>query len=181
MSYYTDSNKVEATGLAILYPFITRVTGNDVMPLTDQCLQKSAGDLLANFAKLGWKSVECKIEQKHTGNLFIETWSNREWGTPGWLFTSQADILMVYFLDVDKLICVSLPALKHWLLNKDNPALDRYRSVQVKKQQRNDTHGAVIPIVDIKAEVLECWWECSPAKYLETQQCLSEDARESTH
>lgn len=167
MSYYHDSSKVEAQGLAILYPFINRITGTQPMPLADRTLQVSAGDLLAKFAKLGWQSVECKVEQEFTGNLFAETWSNREWGKPGWLFTSSADILMTYFLDADKLICVGLPSFRQWLLDKDNPAIDRYRSVQIKKPQRNDTHGVLVPIADARAEALECWWECSPAKIME--------------
>lgn len=85
-------------------------------------LQRSFGDFLINTNAETVRSLELKVERHWTGNLFLETWSNRnlddrdahyEHGsTPGWLVTSRADRPRVYFLDSDDLVTVPLLRLK---------------------------------------------------------------------
>jgi hypothetical protein len=79
-------------------------------------LQQDFGDHLLNTDDRTVWAVEIKVEQAWTGNLFLETWSNRnleskathaELGsTPGWLIKTRADMLLYYFLDGDNLVTV---------------------------------------------------------------------------
>ena len=94
------------------------------------------------------RSLEIEIERHWTGNLFLETWSNRildgrdacyEHGSmPGWLVTSRADLLMVYFLDSDDLVTVPLQCGK-----------ERHRSA---RSAPNTAHLCFSPAGSAKAE-----------------------------
>lgn len=63
--------------------------------------------------------------------------------------------MWTYYLDHDRLVSVSMPALRHWLLAKANPRIDRYREVRVAQAQRNDTVGVLVPIDDLRDAKLE--------------------------
>lgn len=119
--YFSDCQAVELAGLTVLVPFLNRFSTEPRQLITDECEQKTIGDLKCHFRKLGSTSVELKIERRFTGNLFIETWRNREWGTPGWLHTCHADQLAYYFLDEDRLITCGMSALRHWCIGKADP------------------------------------------------------------
>jgi hypothetical protein len=96
--------------------------------------------------------VELKIEQSNChGNLFVETWSNRAWFTPGWLFTSKAEQLFYYFLEEDQLFVVGMHDLKSFIFqrNAENKlaVLSRYQEKpQAKYKQLNQTFGLCVPI-----------------------------------
>ncbi len=161
---------VERIGRDILLPFFNHFSVSPPQLITDKDQQKTIGDLLCHFPKLGETSVELKIEQRFTGNLFIETWSNREFGSPGWLYTCNADILAYYFLDCDRLIICNVRALRHWCVGKESPNIDHYRERQVRKAQRIDTVGCAVPIAHLREAKLKHWFEFSPLAFLNRMQ-----------
>lgn len=110
-------------------------------------LQKLAGDFIVTQSAKRY-GVELKAEQRHTGNLFLETWSNRPEMTFGWLWTSRADWLMYYFVDNAHLYILDMAALQRWA--RDG-AIYRYtEKPQARYDQLNYTYGRVVPINDIQ-------------------------------
>ncbi len=166
---YQDNVATERHGLAIVSDYLKHKTGNKPIPITDKNQQKLIGDLVVATDR-GTTSIEAKIEEKFTGNIFAEEWANREWGGVGWLHTCQAQAIVFYFRDADVLVGMNLASLKHWLLNQDDGVIDRYRQVRVKKSGPNDTHGRIIPIDDIRAARLDGYWEAQPNQFLSQQQ-----------
>ena len=111
-------------------------------------LQKICGDFIV-VQENRKRGVELKAEQKYTGNVYLETWSNRPEFTFGWLWTSRAHWLMYYFADNRQLFVFDLPALQAWAVEG---AVYKYaEKPQSKYDQLNYTWGRVVPIADIKA------------------------------
>jgi hypothetical protein len=162
---YKDNLATERAGTKILLDFFF-LTGIKTNIITDSQQQRTIGDLIVETPR-GKTTVELKIEERFTGNLFIETWSNREFGKPGWLYTSQSDSIVFYFRDQDKLFGMSLASLKNWLLNQRDGTLDQFPQVRVKRSGPNDTYGHIIPIDRIRDANLDRWWELSPLERLQ--------------
>ena len=98
--------------------------------------------------------MELKVEaaNKH-GNFFLETWSNREWFTLGWMYKLQADVLLYYFLQERELYSIKVPALKEWAfgVGDGQGAIYKYlERKQSKYNQRNDTWGRCVPIAELQ-------------------------------
>jgi hypothetical protein len=53
------------------------------------------------------------------------------------------------------------------LLDKANPQIDRYRQIQIKRDQSNDTVGILVPVSDLRKASLDKWFEASPRAALE--------------
>lgn len=180
---FRSARMVEARSMALLGPFLEDLDGRYV--LTDKGylaphLQEVCGDLLYNDRSGRVWGVECKAEEKFTGNLFLETWSNRNLedrhshgargSNPGWLMKTSADLLFYHFLDRDKLYVLNLFALKRWAFrersaNRSERA-GRLRSEglvgriydfpareQSKRNQMNDTWGRCVPIGLLESEL----------------------------
>lgn len=169
MSAFTSARMIEAKGLAILEPFIREHAYNGQVVWTtrgdlSKSIQESMGDVLFNTDKDKIWAVEIKIEQEHTGNLFIETWSNKNLNNeqshadrgcnPGWLYKLRADLLMYYFLDTDDLYVIDVYPLKRWAFcgGPDGGGnIWAYREVpQGRYSQANDTWGRLVPVEDLK-------------------------------
>lgn len=63
------------------------------------------------------KTFEAKIRKGNYDDLLIETLSNSERGTLGWIYTSQADILAYFFVEkatVLRGLLIYLAKLKDW-------------------------------------------------------------------
>lgn len=163
---YSENVRTEANGMKIVTDYLEFRTGNRPIPITEKNQQKLIGDIIVATNR-GTTSVEVKIEERYTGNLFVEVWSNREWGGLGWLFTSQAQSIVFYFRDADTLVGLSLPALKHWLLNQHDGKLDSYKQVRVKQSGRNDTHGVCVPIAHLQAAQVAGLWIVNPKQKLD--------------
>lgn len=187
MNSFDQARTVEARSLAILTPFITETHGGFVLTTKGRLsafLQREVGDLLFNDSHGNVWSVELKAEQRFTGNLFLETWSNRNLAdamshaergcTVGWLVQCKADLLFYHFLDSDSLYVFSLLALKRWAFEAPSRRMrmaeagaDGVRSellgrvydfaekAQHKYAQMNVTCGRIVPL-----RVLE--QECAP-------------------
>lgn len=172
---YQDNLTTERTGAQVISDYLEMKTGNRPIEIVDEHQQKWLGDIVT-ISKSGTTSIELKIEERFTGNLFVELWSNREWGRPGWLFTSEAQVIAFYFKDQDHMVGVELKSLKHWLLNQRDGKLDNYKQVKAKQTGPNDTFGAIVPISDLRAAHLRKWWEAHPRQELSQQQ-PSKDAK----
>lgn len=165
---YDDARTVEARGMQVLLPYLKE--RSDGLVLTGggtlgRWLQHNAGDAL--FMQAGRTySVEVKVEARHTGNAFLEHFSNRnledrqnhgDHGTrTGWLHALRADVLMCYYLDADWLYVLDLFEVKRWAFGHgETPGhLHLYPQVpQRKRVQRNDTWGHLVPFATLKAEL----------------------------
>lgn len=164
MNAFEQASRVETEGMRRLMPFIEERSYKGRFVKTakgalSKALQAEFGDVLMNTDDQTVWGVEIKIEQRWTGNLFLETWSNRnleskqshgERGqTPGWLVTQRADLLFYYFLDVDLLLVIPIFALKQWAFGSgDTPGhLFAWKEVrQGKYAQRNDTWGRLVNV-----------------------------------
>jgi hypothetical protein len=171
MNAFQSGRTVEARALVRLLPFIEERADGGRYVRTDKgrmarFLQESVGDILFNREGSVF-SIELKAEERHTGNLFLETWSNKnledagshaERGSnPGWLIKVKADLLFYYFLDTDQLYILSVLALKRWAFGyRDNPGKlhsagwdgkPSYPEIrQAKYFQMNDTWGRLVPV-----------------------------------
>lgn len=180
MSEFDDARKIEAQAMSVLLPFLEEHSSRGLV-LTSRGtlarhLQLIAGDVLYNDENDRMWSVEvkCEEEQKY-GNLFLETWSNRnlecrhshaERGSnQGWLHHCRADILFYYFLSTDELYVLSLFRLKRWAFGfGDTPGrIYGYpERRQDKRAQRNDTWGRCVPIVDLERALGGAMKKCNP-------------------
>jgi hypothetical protein len=92
--------------------------------------------------------VEFKVEQVWTGNLFLETWSNRSRFKLGWLYTCNSDLLVFYFRDAAELYVTRTHDLKAWVFGQGEDIGHRCELKEVKQrktEQRNDTWGLLAP------------------------------------
>jgi hypothetical protein len=178
MSRYSDSREVERLGRELLRPFIEEVSGGryvraDCGPLAEYLQQ--FGDTFLQTADRELISVEEKAERRHTGNLFLETWSNRtnelrsyiyKGDNPGWLFKSRAMLLAYVFLD-RQLLCVGpMRQIKKFMLQPRFDDRGRQHPPRIwefpEREQRecdqlNHTFGHLVPISYL---VRHCHCQC---------------------
>lgn len=183
MNAFNSARGVEARSLALLSPFLEEAGNNWVLTEKGKLgryLQEVAGDLLLNDRHGRLWCVELKAEERHTGNLFLETWSNRNLkdsrshadrgSNPGWIYKSRADLLFYHFLDKDTLYVLNLFHLKQWAFcahsEKRGERAGRIPAewmagrmgdfpirLQSKYDQLNDTWGHVVPVAVLAAEM----------------------------
>jgi len=176
MNGFDQARTVEAEAMFRLKPFLREHSDGqfvllDKGPLAP-LLQETLGDVLFNHSKMGrLVAVEVKAEEKFTGNFYLETWSNLNAGepaawegrgsNPGWLLKIHPTLLFYYFLAVDRLYIIRAHRLFRWAFC--TPSLsglvgatrihDFRRAPQRKYSQRNDTHGHLVDVAVIDAEV----------------------------
>ena len=166
MNPFIECSKVEREGLNRLLPMIQQKAHKGRFVLTSKgrlapILQKTIGDMVMNTNDEYFQSVEIKTERDHTGNLFLETWSNRHWNTDGWMRTLDADFLWYYFLDTDDLYVMRFAEeLKPWFSENER----RFREVKQRKtQQMNDTWGRLVSVTVLSKEML-FWRHIHPVR-----------------
>lgn len=170
MNGYQKACRVEKESTDDLLAFLDQQSDNGRFVLTakgrlSRELQKTYGDAMVNAADGQIWCIEFKVETTHTGNLFIETWSNRSRFNRGWLDHLETDILLYYFRDAETLYSIDFKALKSWAFGSgDRPgSIYRYPEVRQRKyDQRNDTWGRKVPIVVVEREVGLRVWKKSP-------------------
>jgi hypothetical protein len=171
MNGWDRARLVEVRAMQILQRFLRDNAHDGRLVLFNKgalakALQAEYGDAAFNSDADTVHTVEMKAEERWTGNLFLETWSNRnldfrdshaERGSnPGWLLKQRADLLLYYFLDNDHLIVVPLYALKRWAFGCTGQAGRIYaypEKIQRKYEQANDTVGRVVPVADLAREI----------------------------
>lgn len=171
MNAFDSARGVEARAMTVLLPYLQEVSEGRLV-LTSKgtlarWLQESVGDALLMTGD-EVKAVELKAEQKSTGNVFLETWSNRnlerradhaERGqNPGWLTKIRADLLLYYFIDRDWLYSFDVFELKRWFYGQGDGSgvwgSGRFRErCQRRYTQANDTWGVVVPLRTLHEEL----------------------------
>lgn len=156
MNAFQEASEIEAEGIEDVLRFLRGKAKQGQIVQTDKGslsyeLQTMAGDLLFNDKQGRLITVEVKIEQRHTGNLFIEDWSNLDSNRPkpGWIATLWCDYIAYYFLSSKQLYILNRPALFDWLYIRDNARRLETR-VQQKYKQRNQTRGLLAPLSKIR-------------------------------
>lgn len=178
MNAFDSARTIEAKGMAVLIRFLEERAERFVLvekgPMARH-LQEIAGDAMMNIipppghpdaGANRFYSVEIKIEMRPTGNLFLETFSNKNLddryrhaahGTNvGWMHKLRCDLLWYYFLESDELYVFDFYKLKRWFFGGrgEAGAVNRFREVcQSKYSQLNDTHGRIVPLADLHREV----------------------------
>ena len=165
MNPFKEASKIEKRGMPAILDFIRSQSLNGQFVTTEKGrlskeIQKTIGDVIFNDAKHGkmW-AVEVKCEQRNPkGNLFLETWSNKKRGNPGWLVKLKTDILMYYFIEPELLIVLDFRKLVDWTYGKSRKGnqyrIQDYREVEQKKyDQKNDTWGRLVAINDMVNEI----------------------------
>jgi len=163
MNAFDQARSVESEAFVRLRPFIEEHADSGQFVVTDKgrlapFLQEVIGDVLLNKGGRIW-SLELKAERRHTGNLFLETWSNRNLddavshatrgSNPGWLLKTRSDLLMYYFIGEDILYVLSGIALKRWAFGCGNDSGRIYDFPELKQkkyQQANDTWGRLVSV-----------------------------------
>lgn len=173
MNAFCMASNVEIFGMAVLMPYLEEKAHRGRIVKTAKgalarFLQETIGDVVFNTDDETICCAEIKVEKKWTGNLFLETWSNRNLekkeshamrgSNPGWLAKTQADVLLYYFLDTDDLIALPVFTLKRWafVLSRRNGHAGRIWDFEEKKQgkydQLNDTWGRIVPVSVLEKE-----------------------------
>ena len=165
---YSENLSTEEKGMIILRPFLGTYSDDGRFVIIKngphaEDMQQSIGDVFVNRNN-EFLSVEIKVEEKHTGWLFLEIWSNRnldfikdhaKFGSNlGWMFKCRADFLFYYFLDLDILYVVNLFELKRWAFGYGEEPGNIYKYVekrQNKTKQLNDSWGRAVNISDIRS------------------------------
>lgn len=137
MTFKTCQN-TEQKSLKQLLPTIER-RFDHIEPITTKLAQEYLGDYLAvknNKAYI----LEFKAEEKHTGNLFIEIWSN-EGVNLGWFRKCRADYIIYHFLDNGKAYLINMAEFKKELIEPNHKQVK-----QNKHNQPNISVGLLVPV-----------------------------------
>jgi hypothetical protein len=190
---WDQARKVEADSLPVLMSFLGHQSEGGRFVLINKGrlardLQLSHGDAFLNVRDHGLIAVEFKSELVHTGNLFIETWSNRSRFKRGWLDHLDTDMLLYYFRDREVLYSIPFQALKHWAFRVEHPKypgvygrLAGFREVcQQKHEQLNDTWGRLVPVYIIRKEVGCKEWHQKDSGEWQVTEHFAEEAAETT-
>lgn len=158
MSAYRQSVDVDRAGREMVRPLLESWVrpGCPILD-TNEAAQSSGwqlwiGDFILPHRDGKIYGVEVKTEQRFTGNLMYEEWSNLSWdrSRPGWAVTCRADWLVMAYLDVRAAFVIPLEPLWAWSLLFDNAR--RYGSkaphVSTNGGQRNLTAGPCVPFAD---------------------------------
>ena len=146
MNAFKEASEIEALAKRELLPWLNMRCESVEDTGDNLWLQKIVGDFIVQIEGRK-RGVELKAEARHTGNLYLETWSNRPALTFGWLWTSRAHWLMYYFADNRILYVIDLPALQQWAVEGN---IYRYaEKSQSKYDQLNFTWGRIVPVADI--------------------------------
>lgn len=152
MNAFQQAKTIEEVARQELLPWLNlrcesvEDTGNSLW------LQKIVGDFIV--VQEGRKrSIELKAEQKYTGNLYLESWSNRPRRTPGWMWTTQADYLFYFFCDTATLFIIEMKPLIEWAFGgadgQPGHIYEYPEKPQAKYDQLNYTWGRVVPIIHL--------------------------------
>lgn len=167
MNSFEEASGVETEGIVQLWPYLESISHDGKFILTSngtlaRRFQLQYGDAILAGENDSFWAIEIKIEHKHTGNLFLETFSNRnldnredhaQYGVSiGWLYKLVADRLLYYFIDTGDLYNIDIFQLKHWAFSKGR--IYKFSEVpQRKYEQKNDTWGRLVPVEVLEREL----------------------------
>lgn len=183
LSPFDKCSLLAARSLAELEPFLRETQGRYV--LTDKgrlsrVFQETFGDLIFNSNDGAMYTVELKADGTQYQNIWLELWSNFNFAdrksyvalgpNPGWLLKLNSDLLFYHFVNQDRVVIMSLPALQKWAFtypsnNWSEPdskgerqqlrgrVFDFRQVAQSAIEQRNKTVGAPVPLKVLLAEM----------------------------
>jgi hypothetical protein len=158
----SDTDKVERYAESWVFPFLQSQLpdGYAVLPVPQniQAQHRYGDKWLASQKHQEAIAVELKAEARHTGNLFIETWSDMRNGVHGWLYHYADCTRMAYaFNDTRKLYTCQLGELRKWAHSEGHVSairIEDFRQVeQSKYEQKNVTVGRLVPVDVFLSEV----------------------------
>ena len=135
---YKTCQELEAKSIKRLLPMISN-RFDEIEPIESKLAQRYLGDYLAVKNDKAY-ILEFKAEEKHTGNLFIEIWSN-EGVNQGWFRKCRADYIIYHFLDNGKVYLIDLPEFKKQLIESNHRQVK-----QAKHDQKNVSVGLLVPV-----------------------------------
>ena len=156
------AQEIESDGIKLLLPLLNKFAfSGKLVHIGDgrraEELQKVVGDFCLTGHDDKLYTVEVKVDTRdETGNLFLETWSNKQRFTPGWMVTGNFDVLLYHFINIDMVLSINFQKLKGWAFGTDGMKGRVYDFREVKQNrfdQKNDTHGRIVPITIIEKEV----------------------------
>jgi len=167
LSYY-DCLQIEDQGYELIRPYLKKnfdefvyVQGKRRADFL-KAFQINYGDLIAKKNnELVFIDLKTETQNKY-GNFFLETWSNKARGKPGWFMPEggvRADYLYYIFLDQkNSFYIIDLPKARTWAF-ADNRLHNYPEKRQNKYDQLNDTWGRCVKINDaiasgIAAEII---------------------------
>jgi len=119
----------------------------------NKAFQKKDIDLIAvkedEFGIMG-STIEVKTDRYTTGNLFFETISNIQTGSPGCLMYSEADFLHYYFTGYKQLYIMDLRLFREWVLANRHRYKPRNTSTGNDFGMFYTSEGIPIPLRDIR-------------------------------
>lgn len=157
-----DTDKVERYAASWVFPFLQSQLpdGYAVRPVPQniQAQHRYGDKWLSSRMHQDAVEVELKAEEKHTGNLFVETWSDIRNGVHGWLYHyADATRLAYAFNDTHTLYTCQLGELRRWAHGEGYSTairIEDFRAVeQAKYEQKNVTVGRLVPAEVFLGEV----------------------------
>ena len=160
MSAFHNCGKIEAEGEKVFLDVVaSRFPSVAAFPLKESAwmteehkeavkdLQQRYGDYFVchaagpDFAAPAF--VDLKVEQRFTGNFFVETWSNYP-VNPGWLSKSKATGIVYVFLRPEPSVFLfGLPAMRRYVAQNRGTLKE---VIQRQHEQNNETRGLLVPI-----------------------------------
>lgn len=144
-SAFAQTRVVEARAFVELEPCLPLMSDDGECTLiTNPDLQLTRGDYtIRRDGKLLFVEHKAEEEDK-SGNLFLETWSNRTRFTPGWMMKCRPHLFWYHFLAQRAIYEMPAEKLFHFAFVQGR--LWGYREVrQSKRPQANDTWGRLVP------------------------------------
>lgn len=157
-----QSNNVERYAASWVFPYLQSQMpeGYTVRPVPNNIhSQHRYGDKwIASRNHRHAIEAELKAEEQHTGNLFIETWSDLRNGVPGWLYHYADPTRLCYaFNDLHRLYTCSMGALRAWAQSAGFSSMLRIEDFPAREQrkyeQKNVTVGRLVPCEVFLCEV----------------------------
>jgi len=105
----------------------------------DKNYQKNDIDLIWVYKKDNTSlmiSIEVKTDKYTTGNFWLETLSNEEFGTLGCFLKSKAKYLFYYFTEWDSMYIIPLKKAQSWFLKN----LNRFKESKTTTKDENGNH-----------------------------------------
>ncbi len=178
MSAFSNASKVEAEGQRILAPWLRNRFEHVVFNSGGARhleLQKICDAFASPIGTESVVTIELKVEEENkTGNLYLESFSNKSKCNPGWMFKSEAELLVYYFLRSDECYTLKMQRLRRWAFSQETEGFWNISSYpereQKKREQKNDTWGWCVPIT----RCLEVAATKKESRYSPRAECMSD-------
>jgi hypothetical protein len=138
MNDYNDCRDTAEEGILFVKAFLNEEKIPFVLKYEKEFQFESGDGILVNENK----NFDIKTERKNPhSNFYIETWSNKRKGTPGWFYNLvKCDYIYYVFLEEKMLYKIDLTKLRKFDIAQFPEKEQR------KNKQLNDTWGRCVPI-----------------------------------